>query len=161
MDSRINQVESLFSEWDSSDRPGAVLAIVQNGRPVYTEAFGMSSIEHGIVIDNETRFRIASVSKQFLVTVVMLLVQEGKIALDEDIRTYDPELPDFGKVVTVRHALSMNSGMRDFLDILDWSGAGLERPVADSDIRDFLLRQRKLNYTPGEMFIYTNTGYRL
>lgn len=161
MDSRLNQVETLFSEWDSSERPGAVLAIVENGRTIYTGGFGMASIEHGLAIDTETRFRIASVSKQFLVTVVMMLVQEGKIALDDDIRAYDTQLPDFGQVVTIRHALSMNSGMRDYLDILDWSGAGLERPVSDTDIRAFLLRQRKLNYTPGEMFIYTNTGYRL
>ena len=85
MDSRLKQIESLFSEWDGAERPGGVLAIVENGRPIYTNAFGMSSIEYGIAIDTETRFRIASVSKQFLVTLVMMLVREGKIGLEDNI----------------------------------------------------------------------------
>ena len=161
MTAEAERVDALFTEWDSSDQPGAVLAVVRDGKVVHKNAFGMASIEHGIANGPDTLFRIASVSKQFLVTVVMMLVGEGKLALTDTLRQHDPELADWADRVTLRHALSMNSGARDFLDILDWSGAGLERPVTDADIRGFILDQRNLNYTPGEMFIYTNTGYLL
>ncbi|MBM3518672.1 MAG: beta-lactamase family protein [Alphaproteobacteria bacterium] len=155
------KVDGLFAAWTKPGRPGAVIAVIQDGTVIHRGAYGLADIEHGIPLTAETRFRIASVTKQFLVTLVMLLAAEGKIELDEELRTYDPDIPDLGARVTVRHALSMNSGMRDFLDLMDFSGCALERPATDGDLRELMLAQRGLNFAPGDMFIYTNTGYRL
>jgi len=161
MTAKAERVDALFAKWRGSDGPGAVVAVVQNGGVIHQNAFGMASIEHGIPNASSTRFRIASVSKQFMVTVVMMLVAEGKLALSDSLRQHDRELAPWADSVTIRHALSMNSGMRDFLDVLDWSGTGFERAASAADLRTFILAQRELNYPPGEMFIYTNTGFFL
>ena len=154
-------MDALFAEWNGPDRPGAVLAVVQDGEVIHQNAFGMASVEHGIANTSTTRFRIASVSKQFMVTVVMMLAEEGKFALSDNLRQHDPELAAWADRVTICQALSMNSGMRNFFDVLDWSGTGFERAATAGDLRTFILAQRELNYSPGEMFIYTNTGYFL
>ena len=108
-----------------------------------------------------TVFHIASISKQFTAFAIYLLAQEGKLALDDDIRKYLPELHDFGKTITVRHLIHHTSGLRDQWTLLAMAGWRLEDVIAEKDILRLVWRQSGLNFPPGEKELYTNTGYTL
>lgn len=107
------RVDALFTAWNRPDTPGCALAIVRDGKIVYEKGFGSANLEYGVPIRPTTIFHVASVSKQFTAMCVHLLAQEGKLALDEDVRKYLPELHDFGKTITIRHLLHHTSGLRD------------------------------------------------
>jgi len=111
------RVDKLFSQWDSTISPGAALAIIKDGQIIYKRGYGMANMEHDIPITPTSVFRIASCSKQFTAACVSILALEGKISLNEDIRKYIPEMPEYEKPVTVRHLIHHTSGIRDYLNL--------------------------------------------
>jgi CubicO group peptidase (beta-lactamase class C family) len=161
-DETTDKVDKLFAAWDKTTTPGAALAVIKDGRILYECGYGMAKIEDGIVITPDKVFDIGSVSKQFTAACVAMLVREGKLGLDDDIRKYIPEMPAYEKPVTVRHLLHHTSGLRDYNGLLSLAGF---RPEADSptveEALEVIRHQKKLNYMPGEEFSYTNTGYFL
>ncbi len=161
-DETTDKVDKLFAAWDKTTSPGAALAVIKDGRIVYERGYGMAKIEDGIVNTPDKVFDIGSVSKQFTAACVAFLVREGKIGLDDDIRKYLPEMPAYGKPVTVRHLLHHTSGLRDYNALLSLAGF---RPESDSptveEALEIVRRQKKLNYAPGEEYSYTNTGFFL
>ncbi len=128
-DETTDKVDKLFAAWDKTTSPGATLAVIKDGRIVYERGYGMAKIEDGIVNTPDKVFDIGSVSKQFTAACVAFLVREGKIGLDDDIRKYLPEMPAYGKPVTVRHLLHHTSGLRDYNALLELAGF---RPESDS-----------------------------
>ena len=90
------QVDKIFAKWDSTVSPGCALSVIKDGQIVYKRGYGMADLDHDIPITPETVFHVASISKQFTAAAIILLAQEGKISLDDDVRKYIPELPDFG-----------------------------------------------------------------
>jgi len=107
------QVDALFSEWDRADAPGAALAVVQDGEIVYERGYGSANLEYAVPITPATIFHVASISKQFTSYAINLLALEGRLSLDDDIRTHFPEFGDFGKTITLRHLRHHTSGLRD------------------------------------------------
>ncbi|UCD25869.1 MAG: beta-lactamase family protein, partial [Gemmatimonadota bacterium] len=95
----------MFAPWDRHDSPGAAVAVVRDGEVVHASGYGAAQLEYDIPIEPSTVFHIASVSKQFTAFAVALLVSDKSISLDDDIRTYLPEIPDYGYVITIRHLL--------------------------------------------------------
>ena len=95
------QVDALFSKWSKPDTPGAAIAILHNGKVVLSKGYGMADIERGVPITSRTVFNIGSVSKQFTACAIHLLAQEGKLALDDDVRRHLPDMPDFGHTITI------------------------------------------------------------
>ena len=161
-DEKTDRVDKLFAAWDKTTSPGAALAVIKDGQIVYERGYGMAKIEDGIVNTPDKVFDIGSVSKQFTAACVAFLVREGKVRLDDDIRKYLPEMPAYGKPVTVRHLLHHTSGLRDYNALLSLAGF---RPESDSptveESLEIVRRQKRLNYAPGEEYSYTNTGYFL
>ena len=157
-----DKVDKLFATWDKTTTPGAALAVIKDGKIIYERGYGMAKLEDGIVNTPDKVFDIGSVSKQFTATCVAMLIREGKVGLDDDIRKYIPEMPAYEKPVTVRHLLHHTSGLRDYNALLSLAGF---RPEADSptveEALEVIRRQKKLNYTPGEEYSYTNTGFFL
>jgi len=92
-----DQVDELFTAWSGNDTPGAAIAVVQNGNIIYKKGYGIANLEYDIPISPSSIFHIASISKQFTVFSILLLEKQGKLNLDDDIRKYIPEVPDFGK----------------------------------------------------------------
>lgn len=107
------------------DRPGAVVLVTRGEEAIYSRAFGGADLEQGTPITPDTRFHVASVSKQFTALAIALLVRDGRISLNEDIRTYLPELTDFGKPITVAQLLNHTSGLRDQWDLFQLSGTDM------------------------------------
>lgn len=159
--SKQQQVDALFAKWNSPDTPGAAVEVAKDGKVVYRHAFGMADIEQGRAITPLTIFHVASVSKQFTALSVLLLAQDGKLSLDDDVRRYVPELPDFGQVIRIRHLLNHTSGLRDQLNLLSMAGWRMDDVITSDDVMRFVRRQRALNFAPGSEFEYCNTGYTL
>src|SRR5262245_43779995 len=107
------KVDALFARWDKSDSPGLALAVVKDGKTVYQRGSGMSNLELGLGISTATVFLIASLSKHFTVFCILLLAQGGRLSLDDDVRKHVPEVPDFGKKITIRHLIHHASGLRE------------------------------------------------
>ena len=155
------QVDELFTIWDNEETPGAAVAIVQNGAIVYKKGYGMSNLEYDIPIVPSTIFHIASVSKQFTVFSILLLESEGKLKLDDDIRKYIPEVPDFGKTITLKHLASHTSGLRDQWNLLAMAGWRLDDVITKEHVLKLISKQQALNFDPGEEYMYCNTGFTL
>lgn len=153
-------VDQLFVALDDDRSPGAVVAVLEHGEVVFANAYGMADLTHGVPFTTETPSNIASTSKQFTAFAVALLAQRGELALDDDVRTYVPELPDFGETVTLRHLLTHTSGYRDYFTTLAMAGLEVNEDHIDrDDVLGVVERQPELQNAPGAEFNYNNTGY--
>ena len=155
------KADSLFAEWNKPGRPGAAIGVVYQGKLIYAKGFGEADVETGVRIGPETIFHVASVSKQFTAYAIVLLAQEGKLSLDDDIRKYLPEVPDFGKTITIRHLIHHTSGLRDQWNLLVMAGWRMEDVITKEHIFNLVKRQQELNFEPGSSYTYCNTGYTL
>lgn len=156
------RVDALFSAY-AADSPGCALGVILNGELVYKKGYGNASLEFGVPIDPEkTLFAIGSTSKQFTAAAILLLVQDGKISLNDDIRKHLPEMPNYGTAISVDQMLSHTSGLRDYT-VLMTMGTGVREVdySSDADAMAVILRQRSLNFAPGSHYMYSNTNYFL
>ena len=161
-DSSVHErVDRIFAQWDRTDSPGCALGVYRNGRVDYSRGYGMANLELGVSVSPQSVFDIGSTSKQFTAMSIMLLARDGKLSLDDDIRKYVPELPDYGKTITIRHILTHTSGIRDYLTL--WALAGVDDAdlTTDQDALDLIARQRELNFAPGDHWLYSNSGFFL
>jgi CubicO group peptidase (beta-lactamase class C family) len=155
------KVDKLFAEWDNWDSPGAALAIIKDGTVVYKRGYGSANLEYNIAITPATIFNVGSVSKQFTAFAIAMLAEQSKLSLDDDIRKYLPEVPDFGKTITIRHLIHHTSGLRDYLTLLAMAGWRLDDVITKEHILKMVSHQKELNFDPGEEHLYCNTGYTL
>ena len=116
------KVDELFAKWDRTDSPGCALSVMQGGKIIYKRAYGMANLDHDVILTTDTPFHVASISKQFTAASIVLLQQDGKLSVDDDVHKYIPELPDFGAKITIRNLLHHTSGLRDQWDLLDLAG---------------------------------------
>jgi CubicO group peptidase (beta-lactamase class C family) len=154
-------VDRLFAPWDKHDSPGCALAVLKNGTALYKHGYGMADLEHAIPISPDTVFEIASTSKQFTAMAVILLAKEGKLSLDDPVRKYIPEMPDYGVLITLRQLMYHTSGLRNLFVLHQLAGWRWEDVVNENNELDFISRQRALNFRPGDEHAYSNTGYFL
>lgn len=153
--------EQLMSVIVPGDGPGASVAVARDGKIIYSKGFGHADLEHDAHNEPNTVFHIASVSKQFTAFAIAMLVDQGKISLDDDIRKYVPEMHDFGTPITIRHLVHHTSGLRDQWNLLAMAGWRLDDVITREQILRVISRQRELNFKPGEQHTYCNTGYTL
>jgi CubicO group peptidase (beta-lactamase class C family) len=159
--SQQKRIDQLFAEYDKPTSPGCGLGIMSDGRFIYTRGYGMATLDPAVPIDSTKLFDVASNAKQFTAGAIVRLVQMGKLKFTDDVRKYIPELPDYGTPVTLNHLLSHTSGLRDHILLLTLGGILESEVVTEQQTLDFITRQRKLNYTPGARYAYSNTGYFL
>lgn len=155
------RIDSVFAMYDSRTSPGCAVGVVRDGQTVFEKGYGVSDFQHGVAISPSSIFHVASISKQFAAMSIVLLAQDGKLALDDDIRKYLPEVPDFGKRITIRRLIHHTSGLRDQWQLLAMSGWRPDDPKSEADILWLVGRQRALNFDPGAEHLYSNTGYTL
>lgn len=153
------RVDALFSRYTAAGSPGAVVGVMRGGTIELCKGYGLASIELGVPIGPETRFRIASVSKQFTVTAALMLAAEGKLKLTDPPHKYMPELAPLP--VTIDQMMRNCSGLPDFLELLRLGGHGLDKPARPAELLAACLRNRHLNFAPGSRFLYSNTNFLL
>ena len=133
-----------------------------NGETVFEKAFGLADLEFNVPNTPQTIFESGSVAKQFTAAAIVLLQQDGKLSLDDPVRKYIPELPDYGAPLTIRHLLNHTSGIRDWGTVMNLTGAGRGDRVISQDLAlDVITHQRALDFTPGSEYSYSNSGYNL
>src|SRR5580693_555248 len=154
-------VDKIFAAFDKPDSPGCALGVVRDGQFVYKKGYGEGSLELSVPLTPESVFYMGSVSKQFTAASVVLAAEQGYLSLDDDVRKYVPELPSYGKTITLRQMLHHTSGFRDILGLLLLAGRNFEDIHTTSELLDLLSRQKALNYVPGDEFLYSNTNFFL
>ena len=154
-------VDAIFSRWTTST-PGCAVGVAVRGKPVLAKAYGMADLEHSVPNTPDTIFESGSVAKQFTAMAIMLLVQDGRLSLDDQVRKHIPELPDYGVPLTIRHMLTHTSGLRDWGSIASIAGAPrTTREYTHAHVLDIVSRQKSLNFPPGTQWSYSNTGFNL
>ena len=158
-----DKVDELFKQWDKKDSPGAALGIFKDGRIIYARGYGIANLEYELPWTSQNPSRIGSISKQFIAMCIAILAEQEKLSLDDDIRKYFPDWPEYNGQITLKHLLHHTSGVREYLTLVDLMGKpeGSGYIYTPKELVRTLLRQKELNFKPGEMYSYSNSGYFL
>ena len=161
-DSTTRAIDKVFDAWRGTDGPGCAVAVRRADGLEYQRGYGMANLETGTPIRPASIFHVASVSKQFTAMAIMLLARDGKLSVDDNIRKYLPEIPDYGTPITIRHLLTHTSGLRDQWELIGLARGRFEEDrITEADVMDIVPRQKALNFTPGSEYAYSNTGFTL
>lgn len=160
-DSITKKVDEIFANWNKKDSPGVALGVIKDGKLIYKRGYGMANLENNVPITSETSFYIGSTSKQFTAMCIALLEEEGKVSIEDDIRKYLHELPQYEKPITIRHLIHHLSGIRDYLALWELSGRNFADSYPEEEALAMIARQKSLLFTPGEQYSYSNTNYFL
>lgn len=150
-------VDALMKRYDE-DGPGASLLVLRDGVPVVRRGYGFADVEHRVPASPQTDYRLASVSKQFTATAILLLAQDGKLSLDDRVRRWLPSLPPAADAITLRQLLSHQGGLIDYEDIM---AADTRVPLRDKDVLSLLSNTDHLYFAPGTSYRYSNGGYAM
>ncbi len=140
------------------DHAGAAVLVIDKGTIIFRQGYGLADAEDQTPVAPQTNFRIASVTKQFTATAVMLLVDDGKFSLEDTLDEFFPGFPEYGKRITVRHLLNHRSGLPDYEDLIP-DKTTLQ--VHDLDVLKMILDTDEPLFEPGSDYKYSNTGYTL
>lgn len=154
-------IDKLFAKWDRDDSPGMAVGVFLNGVAVHKRGYGMANLDEGIPISPASVFDTFSVAKSFTTACIARLLDEGNISLDDDIRQYLPELPEYSSPVLIRHLIQCRSGLRDYLNLMMLLGRDRDDVWTKNDALDVIARQKYTTFTPGEEHSYNNTDYFL
>lgn len=160
-DDRAREVDQLFAMFDKPGSPGCSVGVIRDGDFLYKRSFGYASLELGVPLTPASVFYMGSVSKQFTAASIVLAAEQGHLSLDDDVRKYLPELPDYGRRITLRQMLHQTSGFRDFLDLVFISGRNAADLASPGEILKLIARQKNLNNVPGAEWVYSNSNYFL
>jgi CubicO group peptidase (beta-lactamase class C family) len=155
------RIDTLFARFERPGSPGCALGVYRDGRMVYARGYGSAQLELDVPITPATVFDIGSTSKQFTAMSILLLAKDGRLSLDDDVRRFLPELPSYGRPITIRHLLHHTSGLRDYLTLMALAGESFDNVSTDEDALALMVRQRALDFTPGSEWEYSNTGFFL
>ncbi len=161
LDNLSKKTDQFFNKYLSDDKPGGAVIVIKDGRVVHKNTYGLADYENKVPLSTSSVFDIASVSKQFLGYAVALLEKAGKLSLQDDVKTYIPEFPDFGHTITLGHLLYHQSGLRDWPSAMKLAGVGFDDVLSFEQILSMVYRQEALNFVPGSKYIYSNTGYNV
>ena len=157
-DSTLTAIDELFASFTGDSVPGASVLVVQDGRVALARSYGMADLESGIPATPATNYRLASLTKQFTASAVLLLVRDGALALDTPLTGVLSEFPDYGSSIALRHLLTHTSGVPDYEpfvpDTQSWQ-------VKDRDVLEILMRTEGTDFPPGGAYSYSNSGYAL
>lgn len=158
-DLTISNLDKVFAEWNNTaPKPGVAAGLLKDGKIVYQKAFGYADVSREIPVTADTRFHIGSMAKQFTAFAVLLLEEQGKLTLADDVRKYIPQLPDFGQVITIKHLLTQSSGLHDFMTLKEIAGWREKDSFTQKDALNLIFKQKKLDYLPGTQFSQTSSG---
>jgi CubicO group peptidase (beta-lactamase class C family) len=154
-------VDEVFGDLTKSGSPGCALGVYRDGKIIYAKGYGLANIEENVAITAQSVFDIGSTSKQFTASSILLLEKQGKLSVNDDVRKFLPELPDYGQKITILQLLNHTSGLRDYLTLMELAGIYTDSVTTDEDALALIERQKALNFAPGSDWLYSNTGFFL
>lgn len=155
------RIDRIFNAATPSGAPGCVVGVQRGGELLFRGAYGLANLELAVPLTPRSRFRIASVSKQFTVTAVLMLAAQGRLRLDDEVHVHVPELAPLPHAVTLEHLMRNTSGLPDFLEMLRLGGVGLDARIDRAAMLRCISRSRHLNFAPGSRFLYCNSNFLL
>ncbi len=155
------KIDSLVALSIREGQPGGTIGITKKGEVIFQKAFGLADLENNVPNTTETAFNLASVAKQFTAFAILLLEEEGKLSLDDEIHRHIPKLPDYGEKITIRNLLHHTSGIASTDNLLLFAGRSLDGPWSQEQELNLIYRYPDLNFKPGEQHLYSNAGYSL
>jgi len=157
----VHAIETILARYHPQN-PGCELAISRNGHVIFSKAWGMADLEHHVRLTTTSITEAGSVSKQFTAAAILLLEQQGKLSLDDDVAKYIPELPEYGKPIPLRYLMHHTSGIRDWGAIAAIAGwPRTTKTYNNNDALDIIAHQQELNFIPNTDFGYSNSNYNL
>src|SRR6267143_5550906 len=160
-DKKTAAVDEVFADLTKAGSPGCALGVYRDGKTIYLKGYGLANLEESVPITTQSVFDIGSTSKQFSAVSILLLEKQGKLSVNDDVRKYIPELPDYGQKITILHLLNHTSGLRDYLTLMELAGVNTDSVTTDGDALALITRQKALNFVPGSDWLYSNTGFFL
>ncbi len=154
-------LDEIFSAYNRSDRPGCAVAIVHDGKIIFEKGYGMADLEHGIAIAPTSVFYSGSISKQFVAASALLLSEQGLLNLESEVQTYLPQFRRYSHPITIQHLIYHTSGIRDYFEILEENGLNYLNQIRPERVFSLINEQPNLDFTPGEEYSYSNSGYLL
>lgn len=154
-------LDAIFKEFTGDQSPGCAVGATRGDAPLAAKGYGMADLEHGVRLTPQSVFYMASVSKQFAALSILLLDRDGKLQLDDRVKTHIPELPAYADAITIRQLLHHTSGLRDYLTLSSLAGHSSDFVITDRGVLKMLARQAQLNFAPGTDHLYSNSGYVL
>jgi CubicO group peptidase (beta-lactamase class C family) len=154
-------VDGVFADFAKPGSPGCSVAVARDGKLLYAKGYGMANLELDVPLSPSSVFDIGSTSKQFTAASILLLEKQGKLSIDDDVHKFLPELPVYGKKITILNMLNHTSGLRDYLVLFELSGENTDSVSTDEEAVALIARQKALNFDPGSEYLYSNTGYFL
>ena len=155
------QIDEIFARFDKPDMPGCVVGVVRNGELVYQRGYGMANLDYDIPNAPHMIYYVGSVSKQFTAATILLMAQRGLISLDDPVRKYFPELPEYNRPLTIRHLVHHTGGVRDIYTLMSLAGIGMQDVLSERRALGLITSQKELNFDPGSDYLYSNSGYYL
>ena len=154
-------IDSIFARFQQPEMPGCVLGVVKNGDLVYQRGYGMANLDYDIANSPQMIYYVGSVSKQFTAATILLMAQRGLISLDDPVRKYFPELPEYNTPLTIRHLVHHTGGVRDIYTLMALAGIGMQDVLSERRALGLITSQKELNFDPGTDYLYSNSGYYL
>lgn len=154
------EVDSIFADY-SDDTPGCAVGVTHQGSLIFSNGYGMANLDYGIPIQPDSKFMIASITKQFTAAALLMMEQEGLLDLDADLKTYIPELPEFETPITARQMLHHTSGLRDLFSLLALNDVGLDNTTTPEATFELITNVSRLNFEPNTEYNYSNSAYFL
>ncbi|HEX6373301.1 MAG TPA: serine hydrolase [Longimicrobium sp.] len=159
VDPALAGIDSMLTALYPAGEPGAAVLVARDGQVLMRRAYGAASVELGVPLRPEHVFRLGSITKQFTAVAVLMLVDEGKVSLDDEITKYFPDYPTQGRRITVEHLLTHTSGIQSYTGMPSYV-AGMRRDLTPEQLIA-VFRDQPMEFAPGERWSYNNSGYAL
>ena len=151
-------IDDIMSAYQSSDKPGASVLVFKDDKIIFKKGYGVSNVSTQEKITQNTNFRLASVTKQFTAMSILLLVQKGRLKLEDPLKKYFPSFPVYGKDIKIKHLLTHTSGLMDYEDLIPPKQV---MQLHDTNCLQLMYKANGLYFTPGAQYKYSNTGYAI
>ncbi len=157
-----SKIDSILQKYEQPNAPGLGIGIIKDGKIIYSKGIGLATLEYNIKNSDSTVFSIASIAKQFTAACAWALIKENKLSLDDDIRTFLPELPEKKDIIKIRHLLNHTSGFRNYHSSMYLAGFDYDKEYYDNQtVYEIACKQKNMTNLPGEKVLYGNTSYNL
>lgn len=158
MSMKQKSIDDIMSAYQSSDKPGASVLVFKDDKIVFKKGYGVSNVSTQEKITQNTNFRLASVTKQFTAMSILLLVQKGRLKLEDPLKKYFPSFPVYGKDIKIKHLLTHTSGLMDYEDLIPPTQV---MQLHDTNCLQLMYKANGLYFSPGAQYKYSNTGYAI
>lgn len=153
-------IDAIFADIEAG-MPGCAVGVYNAGEVLFANGYGLANADYALPITPQSVFYLGSVGKQFTAAAVLHAEGAGHLSLNDPVQKWITEMREYDAPVTVRHLIHHTSGVRDYLTLMNLGGVPLETPISDAEVIELIARQEGLNFTPGDRYLYSNSGYFL